>query len=31
VIACYWALRGHGVGLLATILAGLLVHPTNIG
>ena len=30
VIAAYFALRGHGLGLLATILTGLIVHPTNI-
>jgi hypothetical protein len=30
VIAAYFALSGRGLSLLATILTGLLVHPTNI-
>ncbi len=30
VLAAYWSLRGRGRALLLTLLAGLLVHPTNI-
>lgn len=30
VIAAYWALRGHGLASLLTLLVGLLIHPTNI-